>query len=142
MTYPLTTYHFEVEWSGSRIGFTEVTGLDHAVHMIPYREGSSPEYQPMLMPGQVQPGTVELKRGMMPADNEFFAWINTISLNEVERRDITIKLLNQQHEPVMVWRLRNAWPVSLRGPSLNAGRSEVAIESLELAHEGLVVQSA
>jgi len=141
MSYPLTSYHFEVEWSGSRIGFTEVTGLDHAVQMIPYREGSSPVYQPMLMPGQVQSGTVELKRGMMPADNEFFTWINTISLNDVERRDITIKLLNEQHEPVMVWKLRNAWPVSLRGPSLNASRSEIAIETLELAHEGLIVQA-
>lgn len=137
MTYPLTAYHFQVEWSGSRVGFTEVTGLDHEVNVIPYREGNSPVYQPMLMPGQTQLSTVVLKRGMMPADSEFFTWINTIALNQVERRDITISLLNEQHEPAVSWKLRSAWPIALRGPVLNASRNEVAIETLELAHEGL-----
>jgi len=57
----------------------------------------------------------------------------------VERRDIVIQLLNENHEPVIIWRAVNAFPVRLSGPVLNANTSEVAIEELELAHEGLIV---
>lgn len=76
----------------------------------------------------------------MSGDNDFFNWMNTKSLNEIERRDIIIKLLNQNHEPVMSWRAANAFPVRLSGPVLNASTSNVAIEELELVHEGLTVQ--
>ncbi len=139
MNYPLTGFHFEVEWGASRIGFTEVSGLDIASQPVVYREGSSKSATPMVMPGLREYSPIILKRGMMVNDNEFFEWLSTINLDQVERRDLTISLLNAQHEPVTVWKVLNAWPVRLQGPILNALRSEVAIELLEIAHEGLIV---
>ncbi|NND93110.1 MAG: phage tail protein [Granulosicoccus sp.] len=140
MTYPLTAYHFKVEWGGARIGFTEVSGLEQAVQPVLYREGSSASYAPMVIPGLPGFENIVLKRGMMANDNEFFDWIDTIRLNQVERRDVTISLLNAEHDPGVVWKVRNAWPVRLQGPLLDATRNAVAIELLELAHEGLRVE--
>jgi len=139
--YPLSTYHFQVDWGGSRLGFTEVSGLDITVDVIEYREGHSPVYSTTKMPGMIHYSNIVLKRGMMLRDASFFDWLNTIQLNRVERRDITITMLNEEHEPVMSWRAINAFPVKLEGPVLNAMKSSVAIETLEIAHEGLSMQT-
>jgi phage tail-like protein len=78
---------------------------------------------------------------VIKADNDFFKWLSTIKLNTVERRDLTISLLDESHNPVMVWKALNAFPVKVEGPALKASGNEVAIESIELAHEGLEVQN-
>lgn len=140
--YPLAGYHFQVEWGGSRIGFSEVSGLEIETDVIEYRDGASKEYGSQKMPGRPHYRNIVLKRGVEPDDNEFFEWINTIKMNDVERRDLTISLLNEEHEPVMVWKVRDAFPVRLSGPDLSATESEVAIETLEIAHEGLVIETA
>ncbi|HTO14876.1 MAG TPA: phage tail protein [Edaphocola sp.] len=138
--YPLPQFHFRVEWGGSKIGFTEVTGLNIENEIIEYRDGSSPEYSNIKMPGLQKFGNITLKRGMFKGDNEFFQWLNTVSLNTIERRDITIALLNENHEPVYIWRAKNAFPVKVYAPNLKSDANEVAIESIEIAHEGLVIQ--
>jgi phage tail-like protein len=139
--YPLPKFHFQVEWGGTRIGFTEVSGLNVETQMIEYREGSSPEYHKVKMPGMQKFDNITLKRGMMKKDNDFFRWWNSVALNTIERRDLTISLLNENHEPVFVWKVKNAWPVKVSGTDLKADGNEVAIESIELAHEGLVVDT-
>ncbi|MEI6276674.1 MAG: phage tail protein [Prolixibacteraceae bacterium] len=135
--YPLPVFHFSVDWGGNRIGFSEVTGLTQENQAIEYRDGSFPEYSSIKMPGLRKFSNITLKRGVIEHDNDFFAWLNTIKLNTVERRDLTIKLLNQEHNPVMVWKVLRAFPVKVEGPQLKASGNEVAIESIELAHEGL-----
>ncbi len=140
--YPVTAFHFQVEWGGTRIGFTEVSGLTVEVQSIDYRDGSSPEYQVTKMPGIPQYSTITLKRGMFVGDNEFFQWLNTVKLNQIERRDLTISLLNEEHAPVTVWKVKNAWPSKVEGPSLNSTGNEVAVETIELTHEGLTVEFA
>jgi phage tail-like protein len=137
--YPMPAYHFRVEWGGVNIGFSEVSGLNLEVAVVEYRNGASPEFHTQKMPGQIKYSNVVLKRGVTRGDNDFFKWINTIRLNTVERRDITISLLNEDHEPVMTWRLRNAFPVRYSGPVLAANSSDIAIEELEIAHEDLDV---
>lgn len=139
--YPLPKFHFRVEWGGSKIGFTEVTGLNIENEMIEYRDGSSPEYHKVKMPGLQKYGNVTLKRGMFNGDNEFFQWLNTVSLSKIERRDITISLLNENHEPVYIWRLKNAWPTKVTAPDLKSDANEVAVETIEMAHEGLVIEA-
>ncbi len=139
--YPLPVFHFNVEWGGTRLGFTEVSGLTQENQAIEYRDGSFPEYSSVKMPGLRKFTNITLKRGIVPADNEFFQWLNTIKLNKVERRDLVISLLNENHEPVMVWKVQNAFPVKVEGPGLKASGNEVAIESIELAHEGLELQN-
>ncbi|MBX3257537.1 MAG: phage tail protein [Chitinophagaceae bacterium] len=139
--YPLPKFHFRVEWGGSKIGFTEVTGLNIENEMIEYRDGSSPEYHKIKMPGLQKYGNVTLKRGMFSSDNDFFIWLNTVSLSKIDRRDITISLLNEEHNPVYIWRLKNAWPTKVTAPDLKSDANEVAVETIELAHEGLVIET-
>lgn len=139
--YPVSAFHFQVEWGGTRIGFTEVSGLDVELQSIEYREGNALEYQVTKMPGIPQYSNITLKRGVFREDNEFFQWLNTVKMNNIERRDITISLLNEEHEPVMVWKVKDAWPCKVEGPSLNSTGNEVAVESIELCHEGLVIET-
>jgi phage tail-like protein len=140
MRSQLCNNHFTVEWGGARIGFTEVSGLSMELDVVPYRDGSSPDSAATLLPGQKLFAPVVLKRGLVPGDNSFFEWINGAQFSQVERRDVTIQLLNERHEPVIVWRLVRAFPSRLDYSPLSALGSEVAIESLTLVHEGFNVQ--
>jgi len=84
---------------------------------------------------------ITLKRGIFQGDNDYFNWWNTVALNTIERRDVVISLLNENHEPVVVFKVKNAWPVKVQSTDLKADGNEVAIESIEIAHEGLVIQN-
>ena len=139
--YPLPKFHFSVEWGGTRIGFTEVTGLEVNTEVIEYRDGASREYAKIKMPGMQKFGNITMKRGIFKSDNEYFEWWNTHALNTIERRDITVSLLNEKHEPVVVWKIKNAWPVKIQSPDLKSDANETAIESVEIAHEGLVLEN-
>ena len=139
--YPLPKFHFEVQWGGTKIGFTEVTGLEVTTEKIEYRDGSSKEYHKIRMPGMQTFGDLTLKRGVFAGDNEFYDWWNTVALNTIERRDITISLLNEAHEPIVVWKIKNAWPTKVTSTDLNASGNETAIETLVLTHEGLTMEN-
>ncbi|MGK7926385.1 MAG: phage tail protein [Spirulina sp.] len=138
--YPLPVFHFTVDWGGERVGFSEVSGLTQEVQAIEYREGSYPEYSALKMPGIPKYSNVTLKRGVIGSDKDFFKWLNTVKMNKVERRDLTINLLNEEGQPVMTWQVLRAFPVKVEGPQLKATGNEVAIESIELANEGIKVQ--
>lgn len=140
-TYPLSKFHFSVDWGGTKIGFTEVSGLDVEMEVIEYRQGASPEYSKIKMPGMQKFSNITLKRGTFKSDNEYYNWWNTVKLNTIERRDITIKLLNEDHEPVVTWKVKNALPTKIQSTDLKADGNEVAIESIELVHEGLAIQN-
>lgn len=139
--YPLPKFHFQVDWGGTQIGFTEVSGLEVETEIIEYRHGASPEYSKTKMPGMQKFANITMKRGTFQGDNEFYDWYNAIQLNNPERRNITITLLNENHEPVVVWKLKNVWPTKLQCTDLNSDTSEVAIETIELAHEGMVIEN-
>ncbi len=139
--YPLPKFHFQVDWGGTQIGFTEVSGLDVETEVIEYRHGASPEYVKTKMPGMQKFGNITMKRGTFKSDNEFYDWWNTVSLNTIERRDLTISLLNEAHEPVVVWKVKKAWPTKVQSTDLKSDGNEVAVETLELVHEGLTIQN-
>lgn len=140
-TYPLPSYHFVVDWGGARSGFTEVSGLAIETEVIEYREGNSPEFSAVKMPGLRKFSNVVLKRGIVAGDNDFFNWMNTVQGGQAERRNVIIRLLNERHQPVRVWKLHNAWPCKIQSSDLRAAANEIAIESIELAHEGLTVEN-
>jgi phage tail-like protein len=141
--YPLPTFHFNVTVDGNSIGgFSEVTGLTQENQVIEYRDGSFPEFSSIKMPGLRKFNNITLKRGVLKDKNEFYRYLEeTSSLRNVQRRDLTISLLDETHSPVMVWHVMRAFAVKLEGPQLKASGNEVAIESLELAHEGLTVEN-
>jgi len=137
--YPLVKFHFSVDWGGTNIGFTEVSGLDVETELIEYRQGASPEYSKIKMPGMQKYSNITLKRGTFKNDNEFYQWWNTVQLNTIERRDITIKLLNEDHDPVITWTVKSAFPIKVQSTDLKGDGNETAIESMEVAHEGLTI---
>lgn len=137
---PLVSFHYQVEWGGTRVGFTEVSGLNPPeVQAIEYREGDDPEYIATQIPGMRKVADVTLKRGIADKDNSFFQWLITAKLNKVERRDITVSLLNENHEPVMVWNIAQAWVTKVESPSLKSTGNEIAVESITLKNQGITI---
>jgi len=141
MAYPLPVFHFSVVWGGTQITFSEVTGLNIEVQPIEYRDGANPEYSVTKMPGMKKYGNLTLKRGVFASDNEYYEWMQEIALNKITRRDIIISLLNEEHAPVMTWKVIQAWPTKLTSPDLKASANEAAIESIEIAHEGIHIEN-
>ncbi len=141
--YPLPKFHFELEWGGTRLGFTEVTGLDFETEVIEYREGNLPAYNKTKQPGLTKYTDVTLKRGIILDDLEYFnQWVKTAMFQEIKekyRRTVTIKLLNEEHKAIIVWTLSRAWPSKIQSTDLKADGNEVAIETLTFVHEGLVM---
>ncbi|MEP0266731.1 phage tail protein [Dokdonia sp.] len=139
--YPLVKFYFEVDWGGTQIGFQEVSGLDIEVEPIEYRQGASPDFTKIKMPGMTKFSNITLKRGSFAGDNEYFDWFNSIQLNTVERRTITISLLNEEGTPAITWKINKAFPIKVQSTDLKAEGNEVAVESIEIAHEGLVIEN-
>ncbi len=147
--YPIPKFHFLVEWGegdGFRMGFTEVSGLDFETEVIEYREGSSIEYNKRKQPGLTKYSDVTLKRGTFEGDFAFFnLWKKSYYFQEGKesyRRTVTIKLLNEEHQPVITWILNNAWAKKVQSTDLKADANEIAIETMELTHEGLTILEA
>lgn len=146
--YPLPKFHFQVEWGGTKIGFTEVSGLDVETEVIEYRSGESPTYNKTKQPGLTKYSNITLKRGTFQSDNEFYDWWKeTVKFQEgnstgsIYRRDLTISLLNEEHSPIIVWKVVNAWPTKVQPTDLKADGNEVAIESIEIVHEGITIEN-
>lgn len=93
------------------------------------------------MPGIKKYGNVTLKKGVFKGDNKFWDWFNAIKMNTINREDVTIKLLDEEGNPTMVWSLKNAWPTKITGTDMKSDGNEVAVETLEIAHEGLTIDN-
>ena len=94
------------------------------------------------MPGQQKFANLSLKRGTFANNYEFYQWWDSVKLNKIERRTVTITLLNELRIPVVTWVAENAWPTKVQSTGLKADGSEVAIETMELVHEGLSIQTS
>ena len=139
--YPIPKFHFQVEWGGSKIGFTEVSGLDVEREVIEYRDGASKEYSKLKMPGLAKFSNITLKRGSFHKDNDFYKWWLSSKLETVDRRDITISLLNEEHTPIITWKVKNAWPSKIQPTDLKEDDNSIAIETMEIVHEGLTIDN-
>ena len=91
------------------------------------------------MPGIQKSGNVTMKKGVFKSDNKFWDWFSTIKMNTIKRVPVTISLLDETGAPTMVWTLENAWPTKITGTDLKSDGNEVAIETIEIAHEGITI---
>ena len=139
-TYPYGKFRYTVEIDGITAGgFSEVTGFDASIDVMEYREGDMVQ-TPMKIPGLKKYGNITLKKGL--ADSiALYEWLDKGVTGEVERKTITVTLLDATENAVASWRVINAWPVKYTGPDFNAPSSEVAVETLEVAHEGMTRES-
>ena len=134
---PFTAGNFRVEIQAiTATSFSEVRGLEVSIDVVEYRAGDAKLNIDQKLPGLSKVPDVTLKRGLT-RDLSLWNWILSAVNGNVNRTNVAITLLDPTDAPVVVWKLRNAWPRKWTGPALNAGSSEVAIEELELVHEGL-----
>jgi phage tail-like protein len=133
---PYAQYNFLVEIDGTTsAGFTEAGGLDTEQDIIEYREGADTATKRKL-PGLRKYSNITLKRGFT-ADKQLWFWRKTTIDGATERRSGAIILLDEGRNEVLRWNFVAGWISKWQGPGLNAGTNEAAIESLEIAHEGL-----
>ncbi len=140
--WPLPKFYFQVKWDSEVMSFQEVSGLDVESQPIEYRHGDSPEFSTINMPGIKKSSNVTMKKGVFKSDNKFWDWFNQIKMNTIKRVPVTISLLDEAGAPTMVWTLANAWPTKITGTDLKADGNEVAIESIEISHEGITIDNA
>lgn len=144
--YPLPKFHFQVDWGqDGEFGFTEVSGLDVELEVIEYREGDDMTFTKKKQPGLKKYTDIVCKRGYYSKTNSFFTEWKTRSEAQIEngkdRRDIIITLIGDDHKTALVrWKAERAWLKKVQSTDLKADGNEVAIESMEICHEGLTVE--
>jgi phage tail-like protein len=137
---PLKSFSFLVEIDGvASAAFKFVSGLGAEVEVIEYREGADNLSSSRKLPGRVKYPNVTLKRGLTTS-HDLWDWWQTVRDGTLQRRAVVITLLDDARQPVLRWRLREAWIARIEVSELDASKNEIAIESIELAHEGLELE--
>ncbi len=135
---PYAAYNFWVELDGLVVaGFSEVTGLRLELDVQTYAEGGLNSFTRQF-PGRVKQNTIILKHGMADTD-VVWNWCYRVAQGMVTRQNLSICLLDQAGEPALWWNVMEAFPVKWEGPDLRAATSAIAMESLTIAHHGLMM---
>lgn len=139
--WPVPRFYFKVSLGSqdTSVSFQEVSGLDTETQVIEYRHGDSKQFSTIKMPGIVKSGNVTMKKGIFVNDSNFWKWYDAIKTNTIKRETVVIQLLDEGGNPTMTWTLANAWPTKITGTDMKSDANEVAVETLELAHEGLTI---
>ncbi len=146
--YPLPVYNYRVEIGPDAVAFSEVSGLSIAYNTSTYKESptasGSPGPRVFHMPSQSNPTTLTLKKGVVrqASIGALYKWISSIQTNQVEKKDISIRLLDETGAPVISWKVINAFPTKLDAPSFTAESNDAAIESMELTADRAFIEEA
>jgi len=139
---PYPSYNFEILVTGIsddgasvKGSFCEVSGLEVEVPPIEYRTGADDKTM-RKMQGLNKFSHITLKRGII-GDLAFWNWIVSAMKGQVVRTEGSILLLDENRQEVMRWNFKRGWPSKWTGPGLNAKNNEIAMETLEISHEGL-----
>jgi phage tail-like protein len=137
---PYRAFNFQLEIEGVPLGaFSECSGLTAEGDSVDYRDGTDLQPNVRKLMGLRKYSNIMLKRGYTQ-DKSLWQWYNNIHNGVPDRRNVTIVLMNEEHAPVLRWHAENAWLNKIEGPSFKASGNEVAIESVELIHEGLTIE--
>ena len=134
---PYRNFRFRLEIDGLDAGgFSEVSGFDATFDVVEYRAGDDPAITPTKLPGLIKYGNITLKWGSSET-MVLYDWLIDITEGTIEKKTVTLTALDETGAPAASWRCINAWPVKYTAPDFNGTSSEVAVETIELAHEGL-----
>ena len=134
---PYRNFRFRLEIDGLDAGsFSEVSGFDATMDVVEYRAGDDPAITPTKLPGLIKYGNITLKWGSSET-MVLYDWLIDITEGTIEKKTVTLTALDEEGSPAASWRCINAWPVKYTAPDFNGTSSAVAIETIELAHEGL-----
>ena len=133
---PYGNFNFLVELDGiTRAAFHEVNGFDSTIDVIEHREGGD-NLTPRKLPGMTKHSNIVLKWGVTD-DVQLYNWHRDAVRGVVQRKNGSIVLLDRQGQERARWNFINAWPTKWDGPDFTAEGNDVAIETLEIAHEGI-----
>lgn len=136
---PYASQNFLLEIQGiTKAGFSECTGLNAETNVIEYREGGD-DIVTRKLPGLSKFGNVTLKTGLT-TDNSLFTWHKDVMDGNITRQNVSILVLDEGRHEQVRYNLVNAWPSKYTAPDLKANANEIAIEAIEIAHEGMVRQ--
>ena len=136
---PYGQFNFLIEIDGVvKGGFSEASGLTTDTNMIEYREGAEQQGTTRKLPGLIKYNNIVLKRGWTK-DKSLWDWRKKVIDGKTQRNSGSIVLLDEARNEALRWNFREGWPSKWEGPALNAKTSEVAVETLEICHEGLVL---
>lgn len=134
---PYGQFNFLIEIDGVvKGGFSEASGLSTDTNMIEYREGAEQQGTTRKLPGLMKYNNIVLKRGWTK-DKSLWTWRKKVIDGKTQRNSGSIVLLDEARNEALRWNFREGWPSKWEGPALNAKTSEVAVETLEICHEGL-----
>ncbi|HEX9854750.1 MAG TPA: phage tail protein [Acidimicrobiia bacterium] len=134
---PYGGFNFLVEIDGMvAAGFSSVSGIGVEITPIEYREGSDKSHGVRKLPGLAKYPNITLKRGVT-VSRELWDWAKTGMTGPVQRRNGSIILLDESGQEAIRWKFVEGWVCKYEGPALTAGSNEVAIESIEICHEGI-----
>jgi phage tail-like protein len=137
--YPIPSYRFIVAIGDEKIAFSNVSGLDINYGLMEYRDGIGNYFK---MPGLKEATTITLRKGVFRGRNGLYDWINSISLNKVEKRDIMISLTDETGSQYLVtWNVADAFPTSLSSPTLDASSNEISIQEVTLTADRVSIQT-
>jgi phage tail-like protein len=120
-------------------GFSECSGLEATVELFEIKEGGVNDFVHKF-PTRASFGNITLKHGVIYLYDDLWSWHNGFVLGTGKRKDGLIVMLDESRAPVKVWKFKRGIPTKWVGPSLNATQNAVAIESLEIGHEGLFLE--
>ncbi|MCB0183812.1 MAG: phage tail protein [Caldilineaceae bacterium] len=139
---PYLTFNFLVEIESLVVGgFSEVTGLQVDTEVETYREGGQNEYEHKFAGPTKYSSNLILKHGLIDIET-LWSWHQDVTQGQIKRRNGTIYLLDHQRLPAMWWDFRAAYPIKWTGPDLRADSNTVALETVELVHQGIVKPTA
>ncbi len=137
---PFRAFNFRIEIDGLAVGsFSECSGLSSDGDSVDYREGTDVPLTVRKLMGLRKYSNITLKRGYTP-NRDLWEWYRNIVNGVADRRDGTIILMDEERRDVMRWSIENAWINKIEGPSFKANGNELAMESVELVHEGLTLE--
>jgi phage tail-like protein len=137
---PYRTFNFQLQIDGVPLGaFSEASGLTAEGDAVDYREGTDLQQNVRKLTGLRKYSNITLKRGYTQ-DQSLWRWYGNIVNGQPDRRDVTIVMMNEARQPVLRWHAESAWVNKIEGPSFKAAGNEIAMESVELVHEGLTLE--
>ncbi|CAG7640830.1 phage tail protein [Paenibacillus allorhizosphaerae] len=135
MADPFRKFRYKVSVGSKEAGFSEVSGYDASIDVVEYREGNHVT-TPRKLPGLTKYGNITLKWGATDS-LDFYNWFKDCTNGTIKRETVAITAIDEKGQDIASWTVKEAWPTKYTAPDFNATASEVAIETLEIVHEGM-----
>lgn len=146
--YPLPVYNYRVEIGDLAVSFSEVSGLNIEYQTTTYKESpvesGAPGPRVMHMPAQGTPANLTLKKGLVSGTSVpvLYAWIASTQTNQIDKKDIFIRLCDESGAPLVTWSVIDAFPTKLDAPTFGADSNDVAVESMELMASSVSIEES